>query len=69
MSAAAIAGKSPDGAFLCGSECRKRYGLSQAAIYRLAALAEVRVKLLPGRPPLYSAIDLDRAMAARQEGA
>jgi hypothetical protein len=48
--------------FISAAESFRRYpGLkSRVRLYRLATDGSVRVALLPGKPPRYSARDLDR---------
>lgn len=50
--------------FRSASACARESGVSRIRLYRASVVGDVRVRLLPGRPPLYSLADA-RQLAAR----
>jgi hypothetical protein len=51
--------------FISAAEAIRRHGaLNRQKLYRLGLTQAIRVHLLPGVPPRYSAEDLDRLMAS-----
>jgi hypothetical protein len=54
--------------FISAAEAIRRHGaLNRQKLYRLGLVQAIRVRLLPGVPPRYSAADLDRLMATESQ--
>ena len=65
MSASTSVATATETEWVNGSTARRTLGMGSAALARRVILGEIRVKLIPGRAPLYAVADLERAAEAR----